>query len=82
MEQISFLTLVLVEVVRIQLVSYETWYLITIICITLLLPLDLLFTAYRSNTAKWLLGSSKIKQTITLRYGVPEQVKIKHENQS
>ena len=49
MEQMSFFTPVLVEEVKTQLISYETWYLITIICITLLLPLDLLFTAHNKH---------------------------------
>jgi len=36
----------------------------------LLLPLDLMFTAHRLNTAGRLSGSSTMKQTITFRYEV------------
>jgi hypothetical protein len=68
----SFLTPVLVEAVKTQLISYETRYLITIICIMLVLATDLIFTTHRLNTARWLLGSGTIKQTITFRYEVSQ----------
>jgi hypothetical protein len=67
----SFLTPVLVEVVNIQLFSIETRILITFIDIMSLLPIDLLFTEHRLNTARWLVGST-IQQTITFGYEVSQ----------
>jgi len=36
----------------------------------LVLPIEILFTAHRLNSAGWLLGSSTIQQTITFGYEV------------
>jgi hypothetical protein len=50
--------------------------------IILLLPHELLLTAFRINTAGWLLESSTVKQTITFRYEVPQTMSKLNENQS
>ena len=68
----SSLTPVPVDVVKIQLFATETWYLIIFIDIMPLIPIDLLFTAHRLNTAGWLLGSSTIEQKITFGYEVSQ----------